>query len=122
MAATFLKLIALLRTKISRAQFLILLAVVIGLISGLIAVLLKTVVHYLQHWIQSISISRFSYLLFPAIGLIACVFIIRHFFGGQIERGIAMVLKSIARKSSFIGKEHTYLHVVTSSVTVGLGG
>jgi CIC family chloride channel protein len=91
MVATFLKLIALLRTKISRAQFLILLAVVIGLISGLIAVLLKTVVHYLQHWIQSIPISRFSYLLFPAIGLIACVFIIRHFFGGQIERGIAMV-------------------------------
>lgn len=122
MIPLFLKLIGLIRAKLSRAQFLILIAVVIGFISGLTAVLLKTLVHYLQRWIESIPVSRFSYLLFPALGLIACVFIVRHFFGGHIERGIAMVLKSIAGRSSFINKEHTYLHVATSSVTVGLGG
>ena len=33
-----------------------------------------------------------------------------------------MVLKAIARKSSFIPLKHTYLHIITSSVTVGLGG
>ena len=33
-----------------------------------------------------------------------------------------MVLKAIARKSSFIPLKHIYIHVITSSVTVGLGG
>ena len=78
--------------------------------------------HYLQHWIEHIPVSKFSYLLFPMAGLVLTVFIIIRFFRGQIERGIAMVLKAIARKSSFIPLNHTYLHVLTSSLTVGLGG
>lgn len=97
-------------------------ATLTGFISGLLAVLLKTVVHYLQHWIKQIPVTPFAYLLFPAIGLLITVFIIRHFFGGQIEKGIAMVLRAIARKASFIPLNHTYLHVITSSITVGLGG
>jgi CIC family chloride channel protein len=103
-------------------QIMMVIAVLTGFGSGLIAVLLKILVHYLQHWLKSIPVSRFAYLLFPALGLLITVFIIRHFFGGHIEKGIAMVLKAIARKSSFIPSSHTYLHVITSSVTVGLGG
>jgi len=103
-------------------QFVMVIATFTGLASGLVAVLLKTLVHFVQHLIYEIPVSFFGYLLFPAIGLVLTVFIIRHFFGGQIEKGIAMVLRAIARKSSFIPLSHTYLHVVTSSVTVGLGG
>ncbi len=103
-------------------QFIMLIATLVGFASGLVAVLLKILVHHLQHWIKEIPVSRFSFLLFPAIGLVITVFIIRHFFGGHIEKGIAMVLKAIARKSSFIPLNHTYLHVITSSITVGLGG
>ncbi|MGG9963682.1 chloride channel protein [Ferruginibacter sp. SUN106] len=114
--------IGLLRTKLSRVQFIMVIATLTGFVSGLLAVLLKTIVHYLQHWIKEIPVTRFAYLLFPAIGLIITVFIIRHFFKGQIEKGIAMVLKAIARRSSFIPLNHTYLHVITSSITVGLGG
>jgi len=99
-----------------------LIATLVGFASGLVAVLLKTLVHYLQHWIENIPVNFFAYLLFPAIGLLITIFIIRHFFGGHIEKGIAMVLKAIAVKSSFIPTSHTYLHVITSSVTVGLGG
>src|SRR6478735_1572835 len=110
------------RAKLTRAQFIMIVATLVGFASGLIAVLLKTLVHYVQHWVQEIPVSRFAYLLFPAIGLFATVFIIRHLFGGQIEKGIAMVLRAIARRSSFIPLSHTYLHVITSSVTVGLGG
>lgn len=111
-----------LRTKLTRMQFMMVIATLTGLASGLVAVLLKTLVHSIQHWIKEIPASTLVYFLFPAIGLIITVFIVRHFFGGQIEKGIAMVLKAIARKSSFIPLKHTYLHVVTSSVTVGLGG
>lgn len=33
-----------------------------------------------------------------------------------------MVLNAIAQKSSFIPTSHTYLHVITSAITVGVGG
>lgn len=111
-----------LRTRLSKMQFIMVIATLTGLFSGLVVVLLKTLVHNIQHWIREIPVSSFAYLLFPSIGLIITVFIIRHFFGGQIEKGIAMVLKAIARKPSFIPLNQTYLHVVTSSITVGLGG
>jgi CIC family chloride channel protein len=97
-------------------------ATLVGLISGLMAVLLKTIVHYIQYGIKEIHVSGFAYLLFPVAGLLLTVWIIRSFFGGEIERGIAMVLRAIARKSSFIPFKDTYLHAITSSITVGLGG
>jgi chloride channel protein, CIC family len=110
------------RTRLTRVQYIMLVATLTGLFSGLAAVLLKSLVHYLQHWIKHIDVSRFSYLLFPVIGLLLTVLVIRLFFHSHIEKGIAMVLRAIARKSSFIPLKHTYLHIVTSSLTVGLGG
>jgi CIC family chloride channel protein len=97
-------------------------ATIVGIVSGLTAVLLKTLVHYLQRWIEEIPVSKFSYLLFPALGLFITVGLTLFFFGGKIDKGIAMVLKAIARNSSFIPLKHTYQHVVTSATTVGLGG
>ncbi len=76
----------------------------------------------MHRWIEEIPVTPFAYLLFPAVGLLLTVYIVRNFFGKEIERGIAMVLKAIARKSSFIPRKHTYVHVITSSITVGFGG
>lgn len=112
----------LLRSKLSRIQVIMVVATLTGLTSGLIAVLLKTLVHEIQQWIERVSFSEYLYLLFPALGLWLTVLIVQKFFGGTIERGIAMVLKSIARNSSFIPLKHTYMHVITSAYTVGFGG
>jgi CIC family chloride channel protein len=111
-----------LRIRVTRVQFIMVIATFTGLVSGLVAVLLKTLVHYVQHWVTEIPVSRFGYLLFPCIGLLLTVFMVRHFFGKELEKGIPMVLKAIARRSSFIPLKHVYVHVITSSVTVGLGG
>lgn len=111
-----------LRTKISRVQFIMLVATLTGLASGLVAVALKTLVHYLQAWAGNIPGPRMIYYFLPVVGLLLTVFIIHRFFKGILERGIAMVLKSIARKQSFIPVKDTYLHAITSAVTVGLGG
>lgn len=107
--------------KLNKAQYVLFVASLVGLVSGLVAVMLKKLVHYLQQWIERIPAAP-TYLVFPAIGLLLTVWITRRFFNGGFERGIAMVLKSIARKSSFIPLSHTYLHIITSSITVGVGG
>ncbi|MFZ9387307.1 MAG: chloride channel protein [Chitinophagaceae bacterium] len=103
-------------------QLIMLIATLTGFLSGMLAVLLKSFVLYLQVRISEITLSRYAFLLFPSLGLITVFFIIRNFWGKEIEKGIAMVLKAIARKSSYIPLSHTYLHLVTSSITVGMGG
>ena len=108
--------------RLNRVQYIMVVATIVGVVSGLAAVLLKTLVHYLQRGIEEIPVSRFSYLLFPALGLVITVLIVRTMFRGRIDKGIAMVLKAIARNASFIPLKHTYQHIITSSVTVGLGG
>lgn len=110
-----------LRLRLNKAQYVIYAASLVGLASGLVAVLLKKLVHYLQQWIEDIPAPP-AYLIFPAVGLLLAVFITRRFFHGHYERGIGMVLKAIAGKSAFIPLSHTYLHVITSAITVGLGG
>ncbi len=112
----------LLRERLSNVQYMMVVSVIVGFTSGMAAVVLKYTVHYVQRWIERLSVFHFSNLLFPAIGLLLTVFLIRNFLGGALERGIAMVLKAIARKSSFIPLRHTYAHIFTSSLTVGLGG
>ncbi len=111
-----------LRERLSNVQYMMVVSVLVGLVSGLAAVVLKLFVHYVQRWIETMTAARFSYLFFPAIGLLLTVLLIRNFLGGSLERGIAMVLKAIARKSSFIPTRHTYAHIFTSSLTVGFGG
>lgn len=110
------------RTKLTRVQFIMLIATIVGFCSGLIAVVLKTIVHRIQHAIAETSFSGIAYLLLPALGLIITSTIIHYIFRDQLDKGIAMVLKAIARRSSFIPLKHTYAHVVTSAVTVGFGG
>lgn len=111
-----------LRTRLSRVQFIMLVATLVGLVSGLAAVGLKILVHYLQMTIETLPVSDYAYLFFPAVGLIITAFLVHRFFSDYIEKGIAMVLRFIARGASFIPFRHTYQHIVTSSITVGLGG
>ncbi len=111
-----------LRERLTNVQYMMVVSVLVGLVSGLAAVLLKITVHYVQRWIETMTVARFSYLFFPVAGLLLTVFLVRNFLGSSLERGIAMVLKSIARKSSFIPTRHTYAHIFTSSLTVGFGG
>jgi chloride channel protein, CIC family len=75
-----------LRTKLSRVQFVMVIATLVGFFSGLVAVLLKSKVHRLQHWVQDVSFHRYAYLLFPAIGPIITVFVNRGFFSPSILR------------------------------------
>jgi chloride channel protein, CIC family len=119
---TYQAFIQYLRSRLTRVQLIVVIAVLTGLASGLMAVCLKSLVHRLQDLTRGAESAGLRYLLFPALGLLITVFIIRYFFKGQIERGIGMVLRSIAGRSSYIPLKHTYLHIVTSSFTVGLGG
>ena len=113
------KFFSVIRTRLNRPQYIILVAILTGLASGMVAVLLKTLVHYFQ---KSVQTQSWFYLILPTLGLVLTVIIVRIFFKGPFDKGIGMVLRAIAKKSSFIPTANIYKHVVTSSLTVGFGG
>ncbi|HEY8397538.1 MAG TPA: chloride channel protein [Flavihumibacter sp.] len=111
-----------LRERLNRVQYMMFVAVITGLITGLAAVLLKIFVHFLQATINRPVHNDWIYLFFPTVGLLLVTFLTKRFFLGYIEKGIGMVLRSIASRSSFIPLSDTYKHIITSGITVALGG
>lgn len=109
--------------RLSGKQFLILGAIIVGLWAGLAAVILKLSVHYLQDKLVYLGQRYFwIYLAAPAIGILLTIIFVRLFLNGTLIKGTSHVLLAIARKSSMLEKRETYSHVVTSALTVGLGG
>ncbi|HVS97969.1 MAG TPA: chloride channel protein [Puia sp.] len=111
-----------LRTRVSRVQYILITAALTGLVSGIMAVFLKRSVQQVERLVQHFSGKEYLFLLCPAVGLLLTTWIIQRFFRGHIEKGIAMVLTAIARKSSFIPARNNYIHFITSALTVGSGG
>lgn len=97
----------------------------VGLSAGLAAVLLKLLVYYIRVWITynyKIPFQNYLYLIFPLLGIILTVYYIQKFAKGKISRGTSVILYSIAKKSSILPKEQMYNPIITSGITVGLGG
>ncbi len=117
-----LRVLAFLRPKLNRVQYIIVIAIGAGLSAGLTAVFLKTGVHFIYTRLTALPVSSLATLLLPTLGLLLTVWVTRRFFRSGLERGIAMVLKCIHLRSSVIPFSHTWSHVLTSSLTVGLGG
>jgi len=113
------------KEKLSAKQFLIFSSIMVGLSAGLAAVLLKMLVHYIRKGITynyNIPFQNYLYLIFPLLGIILTVYYIQKFAKGKISKGTSVILYSIAKKQSHLPKEQMYNPIVTSGITVALGG
>ena len=117
------KLILLLQQKLNAKQFVIFSAILIGLTAGFGAVLLKLFVNFLRHRIEWLANNQQVLIaIFPMLGIALCVAFIHYLNGNKLGKGIANILNAIAKKSSMLPKDQTYSHIITSALTVGLGG
>lgn len=106
-------------------QFVLLLSILVGFSSGLLAVILKNMVHLIQHLLEpnkSSSYENYLYLIYPAIGIILTVLIIKYFIRRRIGHGIPSTLHAISKNHSKISFSSTYAPILTSMITVGFGG
>lgn len=97
----------------------------VGLSAGLAAVLLKMLVHYIRELITynyNIPFQNYLFIIFPLAGIILTVYYIKKIAGGKISKGTSVILYSIAKKRSILPKEQMYNPIITSGITVGLGG
>ncbi len=113
------------KKKLTKKQFLFLSCVLVGLTSGLAALLLKTVVfqlHFLVTLTNTIYKQNYLYIIFPTTGILLTIFVVKYFLKDKFKKGSGQILFSIAKKSSIVDKHTTYTHLLTSAITIGLGG
>ncbi|MFK7003169.1 MULTISPECIES: chloride channel protein [Flavobacterium] len=113
------------KEMLSERNFLYLSSVAIAISVSLAVIFLKTFAHKVFIWANLLN----KYLklpypnsMLPIIGLILTVFVIKRFLGGSIEKGSAKILHSIAKKGGIVPRKQMYAQIMTSSLTVGLGG
>ncbi|MND41298.1 H(+)/Cl(-) exchange transporter ClcA [compost metagenome] len=114
-----------LKQKLTRNQFLIFAGIAVGLTAGMASVILKTLVHYLHRFFTidlPYNSDRYLVYFLPLLGILSCVFITIYFFKGRDGRGIVNILNDIATRSSLVDRTKMYSQIITSSLTIGLGG
>jgi CIC family chloride channel protein len=113
--------------KITNKQFIFLSSVLVGISAAFAVIVLKTFAHSIfvfASYVTNINIFKYGYIkvILPIIGILLTVFVIKKFLGGTIEKGTSQILFAVAKKASIIPRKQMYAQIVTSSLTVGLGG
>lgn len=113
------------QTKLSTKQFMFLSSVLVGISAAFAVIVLKTFAFWVFtlatyiNWILKLS---FINSVLPVIGILLTVFVVKKLLGGSIEKGTSQILYAVAKKASIIPRKQMYAQIVTSSLTVGLGG
>lgn len=106
-------------------QFVLLLSILVGFSSGVVAVLLKNIVHFIQFLLSSKTVTNYGnylYLIYPTIGILITVLVIRYIIKRNVGHGIPSTLHAISKRNSIIPSSSTYASLLTSMITVGFGG
>lgn len=111
--------------KLPEAQFLLILAFIVGLVSGGAAVALKLMIELvgdlLIGWFDTTTDS-FLYLLYPGLGMLIAMLLVRYLVKDNIGHGVTKVLLAVSKNNSKIKSHNTWSSLLTSSITIGFGG
>ncbi|MDX6182745.1 chloride channel protein [Flavobacterium sp. Fl-77] len=117
--------IALAQSILTPKQFIFLSSVLVGISCALAVIVLKTFAHSVFSFATYINgILKISFInsILPIIGILLTVFVVKKVLNGSIQKGTSQILYAVAKKASIIPKKQMYAQIVTSSLTVGLGG
>ncbi len=113
------------KKQLSPKQFIFLSSVLVGITAALAVILLKSFAHLVYSFATYINgILKLSFInsILPIIGILLTVLVVKRLLGGTIEKGTSQILYVVARKASLVPKKQMYAQILTSSLTVGLGG
>jgi CIC family chloride channel protein len=118
-------LIVWLQSKITNKQFIFLSSILIGISSAFAVIILKTFAHQVFSFASYINgVLKLSFInsILPIVGILLTVFVVKRVLGGSIEKGTSQILFAVAKKAGIIPRKQMYAQILTSSLTVGLGG
>ena len=110
---------------IKERNFVLVLALVVGIISGFAALLLKYLIHVISGVLTSsvaINEGNYLYLLWPVLGILLTSIFVRYVVRDNISHGVTRVLYAISQKKSRLKPHNMWASLISSSVTIGFGG
>ena len=113
------------QNRLTSKQFIFLSSVLVGISAAFAVIVLKTFAHWVFSFATYINgILKLSFInsILPVIGIFLTVVVVKKLLGGTLEKGTSQILYSVAKKAGIIPKKQMYEQIITSSLTVGLGG
>lgn len=113
------------KSILTERQFIYISCVLVGISSSLAVIILKSFAHWVYETtthLDKIYKLPYSNSILPVIGILLTVFVIQRLLGGKIEKGTGHILIAVAKKSGIMPKKQMYAQILTSSLTVGMGG
>jgi CIC family chloride channel protein len=110
---------------IKHKQFVLILSILVGLASGIVAMLIKNSVHFIQYLLakgSQFEYYEYLFLIFPLVGILITVTIIRFVIRRPVRAGIPNTLYAISKQNGNIPKHNAFSSIITSAFTVGFGG
>ncbi len=110
---------------ISNKQFTNIASVIIGLLAGLGAVTLKNLTHFIQQLLEGEFIKDIHgafYFIFPIIGLLIVLLIIKYFIKKKVGHGIPSTLYAISKQKGIMPRHQMWASLIAAPLTVGFGG
>lgn len=110
---------------IKERNFVIILALIVGVLCGLAAQLLKYLIHLISSLLTSglsVDTANYLYLVYPVVGILIVTVFIKYVVKDNISHGVTRVLYAISRRKSRLKKKNTYASLIASSITIGFGG
>ncbi|MDE6094637.1 MAG: chloride channel protein [Muribaculaceae bacterium] len=110
---------------IKERNFVLFLALIVGVVCGFAAQLLKYLIHEISSLLTShlsATTANYLYLIYPVVGILIVVLFLQFVVKDNISHGVTKVLYAISRNKSRLKKKNMYASLVASSVTIGFGG
>ncbi|MBN8565775.1 MAG: chloride channel protein [Flavobacteriales bacterium] len=114
-----------LKSFLTPRQFIYLACFLVGVSAAIAVILLKTFAHWVYifaQYIDSILHLPYSNSTLPIIGIVLTAFVVKKVLDGSIEKGTSQIMYAVAKKSGIMPKKQMYAQIITSSLTVGMGG
>ena len=111
--------------RLSDAQTMAILAVLVGLCAGVGAYIFNTLLHLITESLTSWTPddqAQWLYLIYPAIGIILATLFVKHIVKDGISEGVTRVLYAMSRGNSRIKGHNTWTSIVGGATTIGFGG
>lgn len=110
---------------ISNTQFTNIASAIIGLLAGLGAVTLKNITHFIQQLLEGEFIKEIHnafYFIFPILGLVIVLLVIKYIVKKKVGHGIPSTLYSISKQKGIMPRHQMWASLLTAPLTVGFGG
>ena len=113
------------RKHLSAKQFLLILALIVGIGSALAAQVLKLLIHEIEHLLTSqfdVTRANWLFLVYPVVGIFLTALFIKYVVRDDIGHGVTKILYALSRKQGNIRSHNRWSSVIASAITIGFGG